>query len=61
MDVRLARGKVEREYRFLKDGAMFSVGLVCHIDDEATLDTAVAILTSWRWMDDLDEGQAAAS
>ena len=29
MDVGLAWGKVEREYRFLKDGVMFSVGLVC--------------------------------
>lgn len=59
MDVRLHLGKVEREWRFLKDGAMFSVGLVCHIRDEATLDTGAAVLASWRWSDDV-EGDAAA-
>lgn len=61
MDVRLARGKVEREYRFLKAGALFSVGLVCHTDDRATLDTAAAVLDSWRWLDEWENEAEAAS
>ena len=48
-DVTFASGTLLREFRFAHDGQLWGIGVLVPQDDPVALDTALAMVTSFRF------------